>query len=56
MLSAISAMIILMSINGVETGIVEIILFPLFNVIVIFSLVLIIRNLKEPVDYRKREL
>ncbi len=56
LLTAITAMIILMVINGAQTSIIEMIIFPLFNLIAVFSLVLIIKQIKQPVEYKKVEL
>ncbi|WP_238651646.1 hypothetical protein [Paenibacillus piscarius] len=48
LLTSISSMIIGMLRAGVHVSIVEVILFPMFNVAVIWCLILVLRNAKEP--------
>jgi len=50
MLTCLSAMIINQALNGVEMGIVEIILFPLFNLVIIVCLWLLLKNINEKVE------
>jgi hypothetical protein len=47
LLSAITAMAIRMYIAGVKVSFVELALFPLFNLIAVYCLVLIMKNIKE---------
>jgi hypothetical protein len=51
MLTALSAMIISQIMAGVKVGMVEIILFPAFNLIVIFCIAQILRNVREPGNF-----
>lgn len=50
MLSAITAMIIGQILTGVTVSLVEIIIFPIFNLIIIFCLFLIMKNIKEKLN------
>ncbi|KOA19308.1 hypothetical protein CLHOM_24140 [Clostridium homopropionicum DSM 5847] len=47
MLTAISAMIINMALHSVEMNLAEVIIFPLFNLLAIISLVLLMKNISE---------
>lgn len=47
LLSSLSAMIINQMLAGVKMGIAEIIMFPLFNLLMIYGLIVLIRNVKE---------
>ncbi len=47
MLTAISAMVIRMSLAGVKVSFVEMTLFPLFNLVAIYCFVLILKNIEE---------
>ena len=51
MLTAISMMIFVMSLNGVSVSSVEMIVFPMFNLVAIICFVLIVKNIKEPAYY-----
>lgn len=44
MLTAISAMMINMTLHGVEINLIEIIIFPVFNLLAIMSLILLLKN------------
>ena len=48
MLTALTAMIIGQIVSGVKVGIAEIVMFPAFNLIVIYCMILIMKNVKEP--------
>ncbi|MFS1518909.1 hypothetical protein V1503_20965 [Bacillus sp. SCS-151] len=52
MLTAITGMIISQLLSGVHVSISEIILFPLFNVVVIYCLFLILKNIDERIELR----
>lgn len=52
MLTALTAMIIGQIIAGVKIGIVEVVVFPVFNLIVIYSIILIMKNVKEPASLK----
>ncbi len=45
MLTSISAMIINQAINGVEMNVAEILIFPLFNILALISMVLLMKNI-----------
>lgn len=47
LLTAITAMVTRMTLAGVKVSLVEMTIFPLFNLVAIYSLVLIIKNIKE---------
>ncbi len=44
MLTCISAMIINMALNGVDMSLVEILVFPMFNLLAIICLILLFKN------------
>ena len=46
MLTSLSAMIVNQAIAGVNMSIVEILMFPLFNILILFSLVILFKNIK----------
>lgn len=48
MLTSISAMIVNSLLSGVEMSVVEIVIFPLFNVVAVICLILLLRNMKNP--------
>ncbi|WP_404328816.1 hypothetical protein [Mesobacillus maritimus] len=48
LLTAITMMSIRMRIAGVETSLVEIVLFTIFNMVIFYALFLILKNIKEP--------
>ncbi|MDX8361932.1 hypothetical protein [Cytobacillus sp. IB215316] len=52
MLTAITGMIISQLLSGVHVSVSEIILFPLFNVVVIYCLFLILKNIDERIELR----
>ncbi|MGM7681228.1 hypothetical protein ACSVDA_03640 [Cytobacillus sp. Hm23] len=51
MLTAITGMIISQLLSGVHVSISEIILFPLFNVVVMYCLFLILKNIDEQIEF-----
>jgi hypothetical protein len=46
MLTALSAMIISMAMHSVPLGLVEVLMFPTFNVVAVFALIVLIRNIR----------
>lgn len=46
MLTALSAMIISMAMHGVTLGLVEVLMFPTFNVVAVFALFVLIKNIR----------
>jgi hypothetical protein len=52
--TAITAMAMLMLINGVEMSPVEIIIFPMLTLFAVFCFMIIFKSIKEPPDYRRR--
>ncbi len=46
MLTALSAMILNMGLHGVKLGIVEVTMFPAFNVIAVFTLIVLLKHIK----------
>jgi hypothetical protein len=54
MLTAITAMIIGQALSGVKMSFVEILMFPLFNLAVIYCMFLVMKNIHEPVYKNKK--
>ena len=46
MLTALSAMIISMAMHGVTLGLVEVVMFPAFNVVAVFALIVLLKNIR----------
>lgn len=56
MLTAISAMILNQALHNVEMNIIEMVIFPIFNLVAIISLILLLKNSKENIKEKRNSL